>query len=253
MVDSPSPIGTYEVVASATDAAENTGLASTTLTVIDASDTEAPDVTIASPADNAVIGAPPVDVVGTASDTNLVYYVLEAAPVGSDQFTEMFRGTTSVIDDVLGKFDTSGLSNGSYRLRLSAILLGSCPAFLKDFKNALCSSASKSLTEVGLSVTRCWRSATRHPNTAPTTYAGQSHHEKLVPSRLAPTNVERIACSQGRGPQLDKLQRTGGQGYSHRDARRHFPTGADQQRHGPRLDGNHCVRQSAGGLGHTSL
>ena len=153
-------------------------------------------MTIASPADNAVISAP-VDVVGTASDTNLVYYVLEAAPVGSDQFTEMFRGTTSVIDDVLGKFDTSGLSNGSYRLRLSAILLGSCPAFLKDFKNALCSSASKSLTEVGLSVTRCWRSATRHPNTAPTTYAGKSHHEKLVPSRLAPRNVERIACSQG--------------------------------------------------------
>ena len=34
-----------------------------------------------------------------------------------------------------------------------------------------------------------------HPTPAPTTHAGKSHHEKLVPSSLAPRNVERIACS----------------------------------------------------------
>ena len=51
-------VGDYEVIASASDAAGNTGLASTVLTVIDRSDVEAPVVDVTSPVDGAVITSP---------------------------------------------------------------------------------------------------------------------------------------------------------------------------------------------------
>jgi RHS repeat-associated protein len=56
----------------------------------------------------------------TVTDTNLDYYVLEVAPLGSDNFKEVFRGTNSVTNGVLGKFDPSLLENDSYRIRLTA-------------------------------------------------------------------------------------------------------------------------------------
>lgn len=113
------PAGEYRIVASASDAAGNTGLASTSLLVVDTSDTEAPTVEITSPSDNAVITAP-TDVLGTASDSNLLDYTLLVAPLGSSTFQELFRGTSSVTNGVLGKFDPTGLTNDTYTLRLSA-------------------------------------------------------------------------------------------------------------------------------------
>ncbi len=117
------PAGNYAVVAFASDAAGNTGLASTTLSVIDTSDAIPPDVDITAPTDGAVITAP-VNVVGTATDANLVSYVLEVAPTDTGVFTEFASGTASVASGVLGRFDPSGLANGSYTIRLRATDVG---------------------------------------------------------------------------------------------------------------------------------
>lgn len=123
------PAGSYDVVAGASDAAGNTGLASTTLLVIDTSDATAPDVSITAPTDNTVITAP-VDVVGTVTDDNLLSYTLSVAPLGSDEFTPFFSRFCSdltsdpcpltPVSGVLGRFDPSGLANDTYRLRLTA-------------------------------------------------------------------------------------------------------------------------------------
>ncbi|MBX9718048.1 MAG: putative Ig domain-containing protein, partial [Microbacteriaceae bacterium] len=118
------PAGNYAVVARATDAAGLFSTASTTLAVVDRSDTQPPDVDITSPADGAVVSAP-VDVVGTASDANLVSYVLAVAPAdGSSPFTEFARGTTSVTGGILGRFDPTGLANDTYTIRLTATDVG---------------------------------------------------------------------------------------------------------------------------------
>ncbi|MBX9627946.1 MAG: putative Ig domain-containing protein, partial [Gemmataceae bacterium] len=111
--------GEVPVVATARDAAGNVSVASGGLSVVDRSDATPPEVNITAPAAGSRITGP-VDVVGTASDANLVNYVLEAAPVGTGVFTELFRGNTSVTAGVLGKFDPSGLPNDTYVLRLTA-------------------------------------------------------------------------------------------------------------------------------------
>ena len=116
----PNPdAGVYTVAARAGDGAGNTGLASTTLTVVDPRDINAPTVNITAPTDGAVIAAP-VDVIGTVTDTNLLFYTLAVAPLGSSAFTEIFRGTSSITNGVLGKFDPTGLANDTYTLRLTA-------------------------------------------------------------------------------------------------------------------------------------
>src|SRR5581483_11496038 len=107
------------LVATATDAAGNTAQARGTLGVIDPRDAQAPVVDLTSPEVDAVITAP-VDVIGTASDDNLLFYKLEVAPAGTTSFTEFARGTTSVVNGVLGKFDPTLLPNDSYILRLTA-------------------------------------------------------------------------------------------------------------------------------------
>jgi RHS repeat-associated protein len=114
-----TPVGLYDIVASATDDAGNTGLASTQILVFDNSDQVPPVVEVTSPLDNAIVSAP-IDVVGTVTDANLAFYTLSVAPVGSDTFTELVRRTTSVTAGVLGKFDPTGLANDSYILRLEA-------------------------------------------------------------------------------------------------------------------------------------
>jgi RHS repeat-associated protein len=112
-------LGEVPVVATARDAAGNVSVASGGLSVIDRGDMSPPEVDITAPAAGSRVTGP-VDVVGTASDTNLLFYVLEAAPVGTGVFTELFRGDTSVTAGVLGTFDPSGLPNDTYVLRLSA-------------------------------------------------------------------------------------------------------------------------------------
>ena len=95
------------------DAAGNTGSATASVTVLDPTDVDAPVVAIAAPVEDAVITAP-VNVVGTASDSTLTFYKLEVCPV-SGACTEFARGTSSVVNDVLGRFDPSTLANDILR------------------------------------------------------------------------------------------------------------------------------------------
>jgi RHS repeat-associated protein len=116
-------VGSFTVVATASDAAGNVGTDSQTLVVINPQVTNAPVVAITTPADNGQVTAP-TQVIGTVQDPNLVSYTLSVAPIGSDNFTTFFTGTTQVTNGVLGTFDPTMLQNDSYDLRLTATNTG---------------------------------------------------------------------------------------------------------------------------------
>ena len=111
--------GSFEVVASAIDAAGNQGSDTITVFGIDPSDNQAPVVSITSLIDGQIITAP-TDIIGTVTDDNLTFYSLEIATAGSNNFTEIARGTNPVTDSLLGEFDPSTLLNDEYTLRLLA-------------------------------------------------------------------------------------------------------------------------------------
>ncbi len=111
--------GVFQVVATAIDRAANLAEATEELTVIDPYDAEAPTLVLITPAPGDVIGTS-VDIVGTVDDQHVDYYTLSYAPIGVGSFTEFSRGTTPVIDGVLGRFDPSGLANDTYVLALYA-------------------------------------------------------------------------------------------------------------------------------------
>jgi RHS repeat-associated protein len=100
-----------------TDANGNVSSSNTTVNVIDPTDAEAPVVNVTFPSTN-IIGL--TDIIGSVTDTNLDYYVLEVALAGTDNYKEVFRGTNNVTNGLLGKFDPSGLANDTYTLRLIA-------------------------------------------------------------------------------------------------------------------------------------
>jgi RHS repeat-associated protein len=118
-------VGTYVVTAAGvvnvraivTDVNGNVTNSSTTVNVVDPTDVEAPIVSVNFPTDN-ITGI--TDIIGSINDPNLDYYVLEVAPVGTEDYKEVFRGTSAVTNGVLGKFDPTNLVNDTYTLRLSA-------------------------------------------------------------------------------------------------------------------------------------
>ncbi|MHB8956341.1 MAG: putative Ig domain-containing protein [Pirellulaceae bacterium] len=116
-------VGSFEIVASAVDAAGNEGEATATLTVIDPSVVGDPLVALVRPTTDGVITGP-IAVIGTADDPDLLYYTLSVAPFGTTMFREIGHGTSSVIGSALGTFDPSLLSNDSYVLRLYAMDAG---------------------------------------------------------------------------------------------------------------------------------
>ncbi len=81
-------------------------------------DTTPPTVSISSPAEDEEVSGQ-VDIVGTAQDDSLVRYTLEAAS-GNGDFVTFATGTTSVVDGHLGTLDTTLLTSGITRLRLTA-------------------------------------------------------------------------------------------------------------------------------------
>lgn len=115
----PNAAGQFEIAATAVDAAGNSVDLTRNLTVIDRSDVNAPVVSISSPAQETELTAP-APVIGTVTDDNLLFYTIEVAAVPNGDFTEIFRGTEQVVDDVLGDIDPSLLRNDSYRLRVTA-------------------------------------------------------------------------------------------------------------------------------------
>ena len=112
-------IGGYELIATATDDNETV---STTgfFSVRDPSDITPPTVSITSPATDSEISEP-VDIIGTASDANLVNYRLLIAPAGTNSYTEIAVSTTSVVNGVLGRLDPTVLVNGLYDVVVIAL------------------------------------------------------------------------------------------------------------------------------------
>jgi large repetitive protein len=121
-------VGTYKVTtagivtaqAIVTDVNGNTNTASTTTNIIDPTDVEAPTVKLdlTSITNGIITGR--TDIKGTATDTNLDYYTVEVARLGTNNFKEVFRGTNSITNGTLGKFDPSLLENDTYTIRLTA-------------------------------------------------------------------------------------------------------------------------------------
>ncbi|WP_051039776.1 putative Ig domain-containing protein [Synechococcus sp. PCC 7336] len=118
----PEVAGDLVAIATATDAAGNSSQAETILQVLDFSDAEAPVIDLPDLSD--LIITAPTDIIGTVSDDNLQFYTLSVAPIGTENFQEIFRGTTPVVDGVLGSFDPTLLQNDAYTLRLEAVDAG---------------------------------------------------------------------------------------------------------------------------------
>jgi YD repeat-containing protein len=108
--------GVLNVQAIVADVNGNVSNSSTTVSVTDPTDVEAPIVSVTIPPDITGI----TDIIGSINDPNLDYYVLEVAPAGTEDYKEVFRGTSAVTNGVLGKFDPTNLVNDNYTLRLTA-------------------------------------------------------------------------------------------------------------------------------------
>jgi hypothetical protein len=109
-----------QVVATAGDAAGNSGTAAESLFVIDTRATRAPRWWSLSRPEEDAGSRRPTDVIGTVSDDNLLFYTLEVAPAGATASPRSPAAPGSVTNGVLGKFDPSTLANDSYILRLTA-------------------------------------------------------------------------------------------------------------------------------------
>ena len=71
-----------------------------------------------APTNNAEVTSP-VDVVGNATDADLLKFRLEYAPAGETTFTVLSESSTPVSNGVLGKFDPTMLINDQYTMRLT--------------------------------------------------------------------------------------------------------------------------------------
>ncbi|MCB1942331.1 MAG: putative Ig domain-containing protein, partial [Candidatus Accumulibacter sp.] len=114
----PAAPGHYAIIATASDADGRVGTAARVLKVRDPNDQLPPLVSF----DNLAAGSTltsALDLRGTVSDSNLDTWVLDLAPLGSDRFTILASGDSSV-SGVLSALDSGSLANGVYRLRLTA-------------------------------------------------------------------------------------------------------------------------------------
>ncbi|WP_017327378.1 DUF6531 domain-containing protein [Synechococcus sp. PCC 7336] len=116
----PDGAGEVRAIASATDAVGNQSQSTFTFDVVDFSDGTPPMVELVAEQFEAFITAP-TDIFGTVTDDNLDFYTLSVAPVGTDEFVEIFRGESNIADGDLGDFDPTLLQNDAYTLRLEAV------------------------------------------------------------------------------------------------------------------------------------
>ncbi|PSF35821.1 hypothetical protein C7H19_15470 [Aphanothece hegewaldii CCALA 016] len=129
----PNQAGQITAIATAIDEAGNQSTAIISLEVLDKSDVTAPVIDLPLLANRTFTA--PTEIIGTVTDNNLLYYSLEVAPVGTEDFREIFRGTKTVADGSLGTFDPSLLSNDVYTLRLSATDAGGNTVFIDETVN----------------------------------------------------------------------------------------------------------------------
>ncbi|MEJ1929429.1 putative Ig domain-containing protein [Nostoc sp. NIES-2111] len=127
-----SELRDLNAVAVATDTAGNTSQATFDVIVRNPNSVNPPQVTLNLGAIAGSLITAPVNIVGTINDDDLKYYTLEVAPVAGGEFKEIFRGTTTVNNNVLGKFDPSLLQNDSYILRLTVYDQGNNASTVED-------------------------------------------------------------------------------------------------------------------------
>ena len=89
------------------------------LVVSDGPDITPPIAVISAPTAGDTLLPGDVVVEGTANDTNLVSWLLEYAPAGTEDWVEVNTDTQPVVDGVLGTFSTAVLRSNFYRLRLT--------------------------------------------------------------------------------------------------------------------------------------
>ncbi|MGN6545339.1 MAG: putative Ig domain-containing protein, partial [Aureliella sp.] len=116
-------VGTFEVLVTATDAAGNIGRKSASVTVIDTSVTDAPEVELTSPGDDANITSP-TDIIGSVADPHLLSWRLDVLNFDGVVLKQIGSGVSQVAADKLGVFDPTLLQNDSYILRLTAVNTG---------------------------------------------------------------------------------------------------------------------------------
>src|SRR5262249_38773372 len=107
----------------ATDADGLVGQYATVIKVRDPNDTAAPVVTMSPTLRNAKLTSL-TSLVGSVSDTNLDYWSLKLAPLGSTNFTELASGNAPVASGTLAQLGPGPLANGPYQLQLVAADIG---------------------------------------------------------------------------------------------------------------------------------
>lgn len=112
-------VGRHEVNGIARDDSGNVGTATGALYVRSSADNGPPTVSVTAPVDGAIISGP-TDITGTVTDSDLASYWIEAAPVGSSDYTVFARGTMSVTNGRLGSILPGAFRPGAYRYRLCA-------------------------------------------------------------------------------------------------------------------------------------
>ncbi len=114
----PAAPGVYTATGTATDDAGNTGRDTIEILVGEAGDTTPPEVSFTTPADGDIVTGL-AEIKGTATDPNFHYYDLALSRDGTT-WTPLARGTSPVVDGVLGTLDPSNLIDNPYQLRLRA-------------------------------------------------------------------------------------------------------------------------------------
>jgi RHS repeat-associated protein len=127
----PAVAGLYNVLAEAEDAAKNIGTGSNTFSAHSATDNGMPTVALTAPANDSILKTV-TSLTGTASDTDLTLYELQAARAGSGNYVTFVKGYASVVSGPLGKLDPARFSSGVYDVRVCA---------LDSWGNHACSSA----------------------------------------------------------------------------------------------------------------
>ncbi|MGA1841632.1 MAG: PKD domain-containing protein [bacterium] len=111
-------VGRIVAQAIATDDAGLAGTGSFIFIVIDPEDTDPPVVNMSLEEGQEITA--PTEITGTVDDPGIEFYTLEYAKKGTDDWIVFATGTGPVIDDVLGEFDPTMLTNGLYDIRLTA-------------------------------------------------------------------------------------------------------------------------------------
>lgn len=125
-VDTFDTIGTYEVLLTATDGSGGTAADTAQVIIFDPAtggtgtpDETPPETIISSPSSGSLLNGM-VNFTGTVNDDNLVSWVLEYAPEGTEQWQTINEGNTNVDNGFLGQLDAGLLQDDLYRVRLRA-------------------------------------------------------------------------------------------------------------------------------------